>query len=231
MNFRTSVFSALLAVAGMAISGVASAGGIGLGATRVIYAESASQASLPVTDSDPHERYLIQAWVEDDNGHKTRDFVVTPPLFASAPKSENTLRIMYTGKPLPQDRETVYWMSVKAIPAVNKDAIKDKNTLQLAILSRIKLFMRPDGLEMGEAEAAEHLRFQQGSGHLTITNPTPYYETLVNLSVGGKKLPNTMVPPKGQQSLNLPAGTSGEVRFQTVNDYGAMTLQQTGKAQ
>lgn len=139
MNFRTSVFSALLAVAGMAISGVASAGGIGLGATRVIYAESASQASLPVTNSDPHERYLIQAWVEDDNGHKTRDFVVTPPLFASAPKSENTLRIMYTGKPLPQDRETVYWMSVKAIPAVNKDAIKDKNTLQLAVRAHKQL--------------------------------------------------------------------------------------------
>lgn len=231
MSFRTSVLSLMLGGTLLAAAGPVLAGGVGLGATRVIYPESASQASLPVTNSDPHERYLIQAWVEDNSGQKTHDFVVTPPLFASAPKSENTLRIMYTGKPLPQDRETVYWMNVKAIPAVNKDAIKEKNTLQLAIQSRIKLFMRPDGLEMGEAEAADHLRFQQGGGHLTITNPAPYYETLVNLYVGGKKLPNIMVPPKGQQSVSLPAGASGEVRFQTVNDYGAVTPQQTGKAQ
>lgn len=231
MSFRTSMSAMLLAAVGITVTGTAYAGGVGLGATRVIYSASASQASLPVTNSAPHERYLIQAWVEDDSSHKSRDFVVTPPLFASSPKSENTLRIMYTGKMLPQDRETLYWMNVKAIPAVNKDAIKDKNTLQLAILSRIKLFMRPDGLAMGEAEAADHLRFQQGGGHLTITNPTPYYETLVNLYVGGKKLPNTMVPPKGQQSLSLPAGAAGEVRFQTVNDYGAVTPQQAGKAQ
>ena len=231
MSFRTSVSKLMLVAAGIAVTGSSYAGGVGLGATRVVYAASASQASLPVSNSDPHERYLIQAWVEDESGHKTHDFVVTPPLFASAPKSENTLRIMYTGKPLPQDRETVYWISVKAIPAVNKDAIKDKNTLQLAILSRIKLFMRPDGLVMGEAEAADHLRFQQNGGHLIITNPTPYYETLVNLYVGGKKLPNTMVPPKALQSLNLPAGTAGEVRFQTVNDYGAVVPQQTGKTQ
>ncbi|WP_369064291.1 fimbria/pilus periplasmic chaperone [Enterobacter sp. MALB-1] len=231
MKFSQSLISLTLAAGCLATTCVAMAGGVGLGATRVIYAESASQASLPVTNSDPHERYLIQAWVEDDQGHKSADFVVTPPLFASAPKSENTLRIMYTGKPLPQNRESLYWMNVKAIPAVNKDAIKDKNTLQLAILSRIKLFMRPDGLEMGEVEAASHLRFHQAGGKLTIINPTPYYETLVNLTAGGKKLPNTMVPPDGQQSLSLPAGSSGDVRFQTVNDYGAVTPPHSGQIQ
>lgn len=229
MNFSQSVLVPVIAAVCLAASGVSFAGGIGLGATRVIYPESASQTSLPVTNSDPHERYLIQAWVEDDKGNKAGDFVVTPPLFASAPKSENTLRIMYTGKPLPQDRETVYWMNVKAIPAVNRDAVKDKNTLQLAILSRIKLFMRPDGLSMGEAEAADHLRFLLSGNRLTITNPTPYYETLVNLSVGGKKLDNSMVPPEGQVTLTLPAGVSGDIHFQTVNDYGALTPQQTGK--
>ncbi|WP_164673296.1 fimbria/pilus periplasmic chaperone [Raoultella planticola] len=229
MNFSQSVLSLMLAATCLTASGMSFAGGIGLGATRVIYPESASQASLPVTNSDPHERYLIQAWVEDDKGNKAGDFIVTPPLFASAPKSENTLRIMYTGKPLPQDRESVYWMNVKAIPAVNKIAIKDKNSLQLAILSRIKLFMRPDGLSMGEAEAADHLRFQQSGNRLTIINPTPYYETLVNLSIGGKKLDNSMVPPKGQTALTLPGGASGDIHFQTVNDYGALTPQQTGR--
>lgn len=229
MSFTKFVLALIVACGSLTATGVATAGGIGLGATRVIYPQSANQASLAVTNSDPHERYLIQAWVDDNNAHKTRDFIVTPPLFASSPKSENTLRIMYAGKMLPQDRETVYWLNVKAIPAVNKEAIKEKNTLQLAILSRIKLFMRPDGLKMGEAEAVNHLRFKQSGGRLEVINPTPYYETLVNLTVGGEKLPNVMVPPKDKLSLKLPSGASGVVRFQTVNDYGAITPQQTGK--
>ncbi|PIJ49713.1 fimbrial chaperone protein FimC [Erwinia sp. OLTSP20] len=229
MRFTTSVI--FLALITVSLAGVSSAfaGGIGLGATRVIYPESANQASLSVTNSDPHERYLIQTWVEDQQGNKVRDFIVTPPLFASAPKSENTLRILYTSSPLPQDREKVYWMSVKAIPAIDKEAIKGKNTLQLAILSRIKLFMRPDKLAMSKTEASRHLRFQQSAGRLTITNPTPYYETLVNLTVAGKKLPNTMVSPRSQKTLTLPAGTTGSVRFQSVNDYGALTSPQIGQ--
>lgn len=230
MIFRPSVLAGLVLISGL-FSNAACAGGVGLSATRVIYNESASQASLPVTNSDSHERYLIQAWVEDSSGKKSPDFVVTPPLFASSPKSENTLRIVYLGKPLPQDREVVYWMNVKAIPAVNPESLKDKNSLQLAILSRIKLFMRPQGLAMGELDAMNHLRFQQSAGHLTVNNPTPYYQTLVNLSVGGKKLPNCMVEPNGQLNVPLPAGASGAVSFQIVNDYGALSAQQTGRSQ
>ncbi|KAB8312631.1 hypothetical protein EH228_06365 [Erwinia endophytica] len=204
------------------------AGGIAPGATRVIYYEEDKQASLSVTNTDSHERYLIQAWVEDTSGQRVRDFIVTPPLFTASPKSENSLRIMYTGKPLPKDRETVFWMNVKAIPAINKEAIKDKNTLQLAVLSRIKLFMRPEGLNMGEVESYKKLRFHNDGKQLTVFNPTPYYQSMVNITVGGNKLKNSMVPPLGKLDIPLPAGTSGEIRFQSVNDYGAVTPQQKG---
>ncbi|MBE5253607.1 fimbria/pilus periplasmic chaperone [Mixta mediterraneensis] len=208
----------------------ATAGGIAPGATRVIYPESDSQASLAVTNSDGHERYLIQAWVENEQGQHDHDFIVTPPLFAAAPKSENTLRIVYTGKPLPRDREVVYWMNIKAIPAMDHEASKGANTLQLAVLSRMKLFMRPDGLNISESESADQLRFQQTASEVLIKNPTPYYQSLVNLSVGNRKLENTMVEPFGQRTLKLPSGTSGPVHYQTVNDYGAITAQKTGKA-
>ncbi|ELH8609706.1 fimbria/pilus periplasmic chaperone [Enterobacter asburiae] len=223
--------SLLLPLAALALSVFqpATAGGIAPGATRVIYPENDSQASLAVTNSDSHERYLIQAWVEDDKGLRDHDFIVTPPLFAAAPKSENTLRIVYTGKPLPADREVVYWMNVKAIPAMDKSAIKGVNTLQLAVLSRMKLFMRPDGLKVSEPESAEQLRFQQTAGQVLIKNPTPYYQSLVNISVGGRKLENTMIEPFGQRVLKLPAGVVGPVHYQTVNDYGAITAEKTGK--
>lgn len=204
------------------------AGGIAPGATRVIYPEADSQASLSITNSDGHQRYLIQAWVSDDHDNRLRDFIVTPPLFAAAPKSENTLRIVYTGKPLPADREVAFWMNVKAIPAVNKESLKGQNVLQLAVLSRMKLFMRPAGLTMSEMESAKHLRFRLNEKQLTVFNPTPYYQSLVNLYVGNKKVENGMVSPFAQLSLPLPTGSAGQIRYQTVNDYGAVSSQQTG---
>lgn len=121
----------------------ASAGGVALGGTRLIYPIGNNQASMPITNSDEKGTFLIQTWVEDSKEVKTSDFVITPPLFAIDPESENTLRIAYIGsKTLPNDRETVYWLNVKAIPAA-KSPIKDSNTLQIAVLNRIKLFMRP----------------------------------------------------------------------------------------
>lgn len=223
---KKSLISAAMLAA--CVVNTADAGGIAPGATRIIYPESDSQTSLSVTNSDSHERYLIQAWVEDEKGQRVNDFIVTPPLFAAAPKSENNLRIVYTGAALPKDREKVYWMNVKAIPAVNKEAMSGGNTLQLAVLSRMKLFMRPDGLPISEVESAKKIGFQEREGQLTINNPTPYYQSLVNISVGNKKLENSMVAPFGQLALSLPRGVSGSVHYQTINDYGAITAPQTG---
>jgi P pilus assembly chaperone PapD len=61
-----------------------------------------------------------------------------------AGQKENTLRIIdATNNQLPQDRESLFWMNVKAIPSMDKSKLSD-NTLQLAIISRIKLYYRPE---------------------------------------------------------------------------------------
>ncbi|HDS0120215.1 TPA: fimbria/pilus periplasmic chaperone, partial [Escherichia coli] len=47
-------------------------------------------------------------------------------------RKEASLRIMFLGKTnLPTDRETLYWMNVKAIPPTDEKNTQ-KNTLQLA---------------------------------------------------------------------------------------------------
>lgn len=221
-SLRLTLLVAALAAATI-LPPSAQAGGVALGATRVIYPADAKQASLAVTNSDKKQRFLIQSWVEDAGGKKTVDFVITPPLFVSKPKGENTLRIMYVGSELPKDRETVYWLNSKAIPAVERGEIQGKNVLQIAILSRIKLFVRPTGLPSKPADAPSQLRFQRQGNALSITNPSPYYVTLVNVSIGAHKLPNTMVSPMGSTTITLPAGSAGVVSYQTVNDYGANT--------
>lgn len=219
--FKAGVFF-ILALLFIPLSSQA-AGGVALGATRVIYPVGAQQTSLAITNSDARDRYLINAWVDNQSGKKDKRFVITPPLFVSEPKSENTLRIIYVGEPLPDDRETLFWLNVKAIPSVDKNSLEGRNVLQLAILSRIKLFARPTSLSMQPEEARSKLRFSRSGGALVIDNPTPYYVTLVNLKTGTAKLPNTMVAPRQNARVNLGAGAGGSVTFQTVNDYGALT--------
>ncbi|HDR2398057.1 TPA: fimbria/pilus periplasmic chaperone [Enterobacter bugandensis] len=218
---HTMLGVALAAVTSLPLN--ADAGGVALGATRVIYPADAKQVSLAVTNSDKNQRFLIQSWVEDSGGKKTAEFVVTPPLFVSKPIGENTLRIMYVGGGLPRDRETVYWLNSKAIPAVERGSIQGKNVLQIAILSRIKLFVRPAGLPSKPSEAPGQLSFKRQGNALNVTNPSPYYVTLVNLTIGGQKLPYTMVSPKGNVTIALPTGATGPVTYQTINDYGANT--------
>lgn len=199
------------------------AGGIALGATRVIYPANAKQVSLAVTNTDDKNRFLIQSWIENAKGEKTEAFILTPPLFVSNPKSENTLRIIYSGEGLPNDRETLFWLNSKSIPSINKEEVKDTNILQIAVLARIKMFVRPEGLLVQSAEAPNMLSFQRQGKTLTITNPSPYYITLINLKLGTGSLPTTMVEPKSSVNVTLPSASGGTVSYQTINDYGANT--------
>jgi P pilus assembly protein, chaperone PapD len=199
------------------------AGGIALGATRVIYPADAKQTSLALSNSNKQERYLINAWIENADGQKEKTFVITPPLFVSEPNSENTLRIIYAGPALPADKESLFYMNVKAIPSMEKKDGDNRNVLQLAILSRIKLFVRPKNLEMQPTQALEKLAFTRGGSAISISNPSPYYITLVNLQMAGKKLDNVMIAPKSSASVTLPAGAQGALSWQSVNDYGAIT--------
>jgi fimbrial chaperone protein len=219
----------LLAVAMMGVTTDASAGGVALGATRVIYPQGDKQTSLPVTNSSKDDVFLIQSWVANMDGSRSSDFIITPPLFVIGPQKENVLRIMYIGPTLPTDRESVFYLNSKAIPSVDKRKLQG-NTLQIATQSVIKLFVRPKALPTPSTDAPASLRCQYAAGSVTVVNPSPYYVSLVELRVGPLKLPNTMVSPKGTLTLNT-AGKSGNITFQTVNDFGANTPKQTCKGE
>lgn len=197
------------------------AGGIALGATRLIYQQGAKQVSLPVRNSDEDGTFLIQSWVSNEDGKKSTDFVVTPPLFTLKPSFENSVRIIFVGESAPTDREQVYFFNSKAIPAVDK-ATMGNNTLQIAVQSEIKVFLRPKGLDMNVTEAPASLRCRIQGDKLVVTNPSPYYISLARPTVGGQKIEGGMVAPKG--SLSLPAkGARGDVKLSTINDFGAQT--------
>ncbi|EPL6454278.1 MULTISPECIES: fimbria/pilus periplasmic chaperone [Providencia] len=229
----TTIRHAITALLILLLSGISiqAYAGVALGATRVIYPAGQKQVQLAVTNNDDNSAFLIQSWIENDNGQKYNQFAITPPLFTMQGKKENTLRIIDgTNNQLPKDRESLFWLNVKAIPAMDKSKAND-NTLQLAIISRIKLYYRPENLSIAPDTVADALRFKQQAGAILIKNPTPYYATVTGLSVGSVKLNNTLVPPFGESTVAMPANANGQIKYQTINDYGALTPQMIGRAQ
>ncbi|HCD1256465.1 TPA: fimbria/pilus periplasmic chaperone [Citrobacter amalonaticus] len=217
-NFLTLIFTTFF----LGQSHFCYADGIALGATRIIYPMGETQTSINVTNSNKKSSFLVQSWVSDAKGNKSSYFTVTPPLFLMKPENANVLRIMYIGPKLPENKETVFYFNNKAIPSVDKSKIQG-NTLQIATQSVIKLFVRPAHLNMKASDAPAMLSCEHNSKGITINNPSPYYVSLVNFSVGGKKLPNAMLSPMEKTSFSLQDGVQGQITFQTMNDYGAVT--------
>ena len=58
---------------------------------------------------------------------------------------------------------------------------------------------------------------------MTLTNPTPYYLTTINLKIDGKPVQPVMVPPKASTTLTGTYAQASTLNYQTINDYGAWT--------
>ncbi len=194
-----------------------------LGGTSLIYDASKREATISVTNNQKSVPHLIQSWIElDGNAEEKVPFIVTPPLFRLGVGRENTLRVIFTGETaLPDNRESVYWLNVKSIPAVEKS---DQNRLLIAVKSRIKLFYRPGALNTdAAADAWKKLSFRHSAGQLTINNPTPYYVSLFSLKAGSQAIKTPpMVPPFGNASVSSSGGT---VTWQAINDFGGVTAE------
>lgn len=210
-----ALLTSLLASVGAAQAGVI------VGGTRLIYDGGKKESSLSVNNPDKVP-YLIQTWVETTTGGAEKaPFIVTPPLFRLDGGQKNVLRVVRAGGNLPGDKESLYWMNIKSIPSATKEA--NKNTLQIAVKTRIKLIYRPQGLKGAPEEVTDNLTWSRSGNTLKVTNPTPFYMNFQIVKVAGKKVNDvTYVAPGSTASFALPGNTSGgNVSWKIISDYGA----------
>jgi fimbrial chaperone protein len=95
--------------------------------------------------------------------------------------------------------------------------------VRISAASRIKLFVRPNGLSPSSFEAPQKLSVRKIGNKLEIDNPTPYYITISRLNIGGKEYSGLMAGPKMVTSLDIQARAGDPVIFNTINDYGALS--------
>ncbi|HDF2327516.1 TPA: molecular chaperone [Morganella morganii] len=210
----------------------AAEGGLRLAQTRVIFNADNKNAAA-VIKNNSQQVYLIKAGVmntpEGNNpALPAAPFMVTPPMYRLEKESQSTALVVRNGTAqLPADRESVFWLSFLAIPAVSKNGETPDNMtsaqVSVGIRNVIKLFYRPAGLSPSFEQAQEKLTFRRQDRSVSVNNPTPYYLTLAALSFNGKDISfqdhNPMIAPFS--SAVFPAeGTVSQAQWAVITDYG-----------
>lgn len=203
---------------------VAANAAVMVGATRLVYDGALKEANLAVSNRGDDSPFLVQSWVSRYNGTEASvdSFIVTPPLFRLDSNKENILRVVFTGgADVPQDRESLFLMNVKAIPAMS-DAQRDQNVLQIALKTTIKLFYRPAGLKGSPKDSVAQLVWSTKAGKLSVDNPSNFHVVISDLKVNGRGLEDAAeaLRPSEHRDFTVKAKSGDEILLSYIDDYG-----------
>lgn len=236
---RKTLFGQLLVVMWL-VTNVAYAN-IVITGTRVVYNSTAREVTVRM-DNPGKTPALLQVWVDRGDEKSTPNttdapFLVMPPISKVDPGKSQTIRITYTGEPLPQDKESVFWLNVLDVPPMpNPKEIGSQNYMQIAIRSRIKLFYRPKGLPSTPDEAADKITWQlipQGK-HFALrgSNAGAYHVSFNKAEIRTAERvyqsdSGLMIAPGESTDFALKGMTKfpqglANIHYDTINDYGAV---------
>ncbi|MEG5532065.1 molecular chaperone [Enterobacter ludwigii] len=219
----------------MLMSAPALAAGIGVGAVRVIYEAKDGQALVPVTNSaaDP---YLVQSRISlTRDGRETTPFFVSPPLLRMEGNSRSVLRITGNTQSLPQDRESLFYLTVTGIPSSSPLSRQSKSGfmsggMSFALATSLKLFYRPDNIKVSEEQAVKGLKVTRAGSDVSIQNASPYFITFNGLRINGQPVkfgkggkPDMIAPFSSQTypaGRAYPLNQAGKVTWQVITGVG-----------
>lgn len=227
MSFLFRRLAAPIFITVFSLGSFSAAAGVIISGTRVIYPADQKEVTVKI-DNVGNSPVLVQSWIDNGDADAKPEkisvpFILTPPINRIEPKKGQTLRLSYTGAPLPANKESVFWLNVLEIPAKDK-TLQSDNQLQMAFRSRIKLFFRPDGLVGNANDAVKALTWRATASGIEVSNPTPFHVSLVEVVQGGKKVDGQMVPPNGSLTFSGLQGVraGSQLAVSSVNDYGAV---------
>ncbi|AWH16444.1 molecular chaperone [Stenotrophomonas sp. ZAC14D2_NAIMI4_7] len=230
MNFRAVTRIALLLACMLSVPAHAA---VTLQGTRIVHDASKGRDVTVQASNRGEQPAMVQVWIDSGDSQARPEHVRTPfrltpaePRLLQA-KQGQAFRITYAPRPgeaaLPTDRESVFYFNLLDIPPKPENAA-DKNLLQFAVRTRVKLFHRPAGLPGAARDAAATLQWSADGTALQVRNPSAYHVTVSTLTLAsGQKVDVDMIAPGAQLRLPLPQGVAmpRSVTFQWLDDYGS----------
>lgn len=229
MTFRMGRVLAVLLV----LCGTDARAALAIIGTRFVYPANAVSLPIKVGNTGDYP-ILLQAWL--DKGEMGADprqlnvpFVLTPPILRLDPQQRAVLQLRYTGEPLPQDRESVFWINLLEVPPQSAGST---HRLRLSYRMRMKVLFRPEGLGGHPAEAARTLSWTFGKEParvLRVSNPSPYYVSVPRLALGSGthsiNFYGITVEPYGTTRIDLSdaqarVATGTDIHYEVASDNG-----------
>jgi P pilus assembly chaperone PapD len=196
-----------------------------LNASRVIIQNGMHEASFGIRNLDKNSPFLAQSWLTPAFGEEAVEhFSLTPQLAQVNGDGEQLVRILYEGVGLPEDKETMMWLNVQEIPKVGKET----TAMRISVLQRIKVFYRPKGIQGSSFSANANIQWTQQGDKLTVSNPSMFHVTVINLEAAEEKIQDVLIlSPGDEKTIDLSAAQQSilrkenhTLRYATVNDYG-----------
>lgn len=229
MKIRATMWATAVLAGAMALPAPAA---VTLQGTRIVHDVTQGRDVTVKATNAGSQAAMVQVWIDDGDGRARPENVRTPFRLTPAdprllqPHQGQAYRITYaphpSDAPLPSDRESVFYFNLLDIPPKPVDGA-DKNMLQFAVRTRVKLFHRPAGLLGKPRDAARQLQWRAQAGTLQVSNPGAYHVTLSTLTLpDGRTIETDMIAPGTELRLPLPDGAAmpASVRFQWLDDYG-----------
>lgn len=200
-------------------TGTATAGVV-IGATRLVIHEKAGFKDVHFRASGGStylviSRVMTAATREAHSTEKAEGFTVLPPAFVLKGGQERQLRIIAdAARILPRDRETMLYFMVSSVP----ESSKEKNSVQIAVRTWIKLFYRPASLE---GKAVPPLKVMRDGDSVVMKNDSPFYISLSGVSLQGQTVTSPGdILPYGEKRIKgcALAALCELVWMQTTND-------------
>ena len=203
--------------------------------TRIIYPETQRDVSFRITNASKDKPAFVQLWLDDGNSAAAPEDVITPfnltpPIARLKAEASQVVRLIYSGDPLPADRESVFWFNMLEVPPKSKE----ENRLSFAIRTRIKVFFRPKALKGDPIQSMEKVSWKivkkDDKLFLEGQNPSPYHMSFFSFALGKDAqfepfIDGGMLPPMATASFAIPPERNSStqmnrVKVDFINDYG-----------
>ncbi|QIE98452.1 molecular chaperone [Pantoea stewartii] len=198
-----------------------------LNGTRVIVDGAKKEKTLQFTNTGDQPA-LIQIQAINLNNHSVPPFVALPQIFRIAPEAGQTVKLNVTENNLPQDRESLFYMDYTEIPSLKK-GLEDKNKLYLIIKNRVKVIVRPYGLNFSMDNLKNALSYHIQGHDIVFRNASPFYANIRSFALvkGNNRVPwheAVTLAPFSEQRITLKGQSSLQgytLNAVLINDFGA----------
>lgn len=202
---------------------------IKIGVSRVIFPGDANITSLPVINPQDYP-VLVQSFSLKEDMINSGSYIVTPTILRleSNQQSNLTIRIL-NQKSMPNDRETLEWLCVKAIPP--KDIIHDSKPssapevmLQLSLNTCNKIFYRPILISENPGKYYSDIKWKKNGQALTVKNSGPFYINFSEVKINNSKITDLeYIAPYSEKTVKTPSYRKTEIQWKVITDNGGIS--------